>query len=73
MLLKATAIKKTLFTGIVAGIRVFPRKITGFTKQRNAFTLAQSAILQGRDFNFAHKTSAKNSLSTKLICKKLIR
>ena len=46
MLLTTTAKKKTRF----AGIRVYPRRIAGFTEQRNALMIAQSAILQGEDF-----------------------
>ena len=47
VLLTTTAKKKTLF----AGIHVSSRGIAGFTEQRTAFTRAQSAILQGQDFN----------------------
>ena len=47
VLLTTTAKKKTLF----AGIHVSSRGIAGFTDQRTAFTRAQSAILQGPDFN----------------------
>ena len=51
MLLTKTAKKKTLFRGSFAGIHVSSRGIAGFTDQRTAFTRAQSAILQGPDFN----------------------
>ena len=47
VLLTTTAKKKTLF----AGIHVSSRGIAGFTEQRTAFPRAQSAILQGQDFN----------------------
>ena len=47
VLLTTTAREKTLF----AGIHVSSRGIAGFTDQRIAFTRAQSAILQGPDFN----------------------
>ena len=62
MLLTTTAKKKTRF----AGIRVYPRGIAGFTEQRNALMVAQSAILQG-EFHFARRTRAKHNLSTKKI------
>ena len=55
VLLTTTAKKKTLF----AGIRVFSRGIVGFTDQRAAFTRAQSAILQGPDFNLRVERARK--------------
>ena len=68
MLLTTTARKKTLF----AGIRVSSRGIAGFTDQWTVFTRAQSAVLQGPDFNLRVE-HAKNSLFTKLISQKRIR
>ena len=41
---------KTLFAVLLESIRVYSRGIVGFTEQRTAFTRAQSAILQSRDF-----------------------
>ena len=41
---------KTLFAVLLEGIRVSSRGIVGFTEQWTAFTRAQSAILQSRDF-----------------------
>ena len=55
MLLTTTAKKKTLF----AGIHVSSRGIAGFTDQRAAFTRAQSAILQGPDFNLRVERARK--------------
>ena len=55
VLLTATAKKKTLF----AGIHVSSRGIAGFTDQRAAFTRAQSAILQGPDFNLRVERARK--------------
>ena len=51
MLLTKAAKEKTLFEGIVPDLGVYSRGIAGFTEQRPAFTRAQSAILQSRDFN----------------------
>ena len=72
VLLTKTAKKKTLFRGSFAGIHVSSRGIAGFTDQRTAFTRAQSAILQGPDFNLRVER-AKNPLFTKLISQKRIR
>ena len=55
VLLTTTARKKTLF----AGIHVSSRGIAGFTDQRTAFTRAQSAILQGPDFNLRVERAQK--------------
>ena len=55
MLLTTTARKKTLF----AGIHVSSRGIAGFTDQRTAFMRAQSAILQGPDFNLRVERARK--------------
>ena len=55
VLLTTTAKKKTLF----AGIHVSSRGIAGFTDQRTAFTRAQSAILQGPDFNLRVERARK--------------
>ena len=55
VLLTTTAKKKTLF----AGIHVSSRGIAGFTEQRTAFTRAQSAILQGQDFNLRVQRALK--------------
>ena len=41
---------KTLFAVLLEGIRVYSRGIVGITEQCTAFTHAQSAILQSRDF-----------------------
>ncbi len=43
--------KENTIRGSFAGIHVSSRGIEGFTDQRTAFTRAQSAILQGPDFN----------------------
>ena len=43
--------KENTIRGSFAGIHVSSRGIAGFTDQRTAFTRAQSAILQGPDFN----------------------
>ena len=48
------------------GTRVSSRGIAGFSEQRTAFTRAQSAILQSRNFNLRVE-HAKSSLFTKLI------
>ena len=69
VLLTTTAKKKTLF----AGIHISLRGIAGFTEQRAAFARAQSAILQGQDFNLRIERTRKNSLFTKLISQKRIR
>ena len=53
--LTTTAKKKTLF----AGIHVSSRGIASFTDQRTAFTRAQSAILQGPDFNLRVERARK--------------
>ena len=42
-----------------AGIHVSSRGIAGFTDQRAAFTRAQSAILQGPDFNLRVERARK--------------
>jgi len=55
MLLTTTAKEKTLFTGI----HVSSRGIAGFTKQKTAFTRAQSAILQSQDFNLRVQRAVK--------------
>ena len=55
VLLTTTAKKKTLF----AGIHVSSRGIAGFTEQRTAFTRAQSAVLQGQDFNLRVQRAQK--------------
>ena len=55
VLLTTTAKKKTLF----AGVHVSSRGIAGFTDQRTAFTRAQSAILQGPDFNLRVERARK--------------
>ena len=55
VLLTTTAKKKTLF----AGIHVSSRGIAGFTDQWTAFTRAQSAILQGPDFNLLVERARK--------------
>ena len=55
VLLTTTAKKKTLF----AGIHVSSRGIAAFTEQRTAFTRAQSAILQGQDFNLRVERARK--------------
>ena len=55
VLLTTTAKKKTLF----AGIHVSSRGIAGFTEQRTAVTRAQSAILQGQDFNLRVERARK--------------
>ena len=55
VLLTTTAKKKTIF----AGIHVSSRGIAGFTDQRTAFTRAQSAILQGPDFNLRVERARK--------------
>ena len=55
VLLTTTSKKKTLF----AGIHVSARGIVGFTDQRAAFTRAQSAILQGPDFNLRVERARK--------------
>ena len=68
MLLTSTAKKKTLF----ADTRVSSRGIAGFSEQRTAFTRAQSAILQSRNFNLRVE-HAKSSLFTKLISQKRVR
>ena len=36
---------------LFAGNRIYLREIAGFTDQRTAFTHAQGAILQSRDYN----------------------
>ena len=41
---------KTLFAVLLEGIRVYSRGIVGFTENWTAFTRAQGAILQSRDF-----------------------
>ena len=41
---------KTLFAVLLEGIRVYSRGIVGFIEQWTAFTRAQGAILQSRDF-----------------------
>ena len=61
---------KTLCAVLLEGIRVYSRGIVGSTEQRTAFTSAQSAILQSRDFIWRVER-AKNYLSTKLISQKL--
>ena len=43
--------KENTIRGSFAGIHVSSRGIADFTDQRTAFTRAQSAILQGPDFN----------------------
>ena len=45
--------------GSFAGIHVSPRGIAGFTDQRTTFTRAQSAILQGPDFNLRVERAGK--------------
>ncbi len=65
MLLTTTARKKTLF----AGIHVSLRGIAGFTDQRTAFTRAQSAILQGPDFNLRVERARKIPYSRSLYLK----
>ena len=45
--------------GSFAGIHVSLRGIAGFTDQRTAFTRAQSAILQGPDFNLREEHARK--------------
>ena len=57
--LTTTAKKKTLFLGI----HVSSRGIAGFTDQRTAFTRAQSAMLQGPDFNLRVERARKISYS----------
>ena len=64
--------KENTIRGSFAGIHVSSRGIAGFTDQRTAFTRAQSAILQGPDFNLRVER-AKNPLFTKLISQKRIR
>ena len=46
---------ETLF----AGIHISSRGIAGFTDQRTAFARAQSAILQGPDFNLRIERARK--------------
>ena len=41
------------------GIHVSSRGIAGFTEQRTTFTRAQSAILQGQDFNLRVQRALK--------------
>ena len=55
VLLTTTAKKSTLF----AGIHVSSRGIAGFSEQRTALTRAQSAILQGQDFNLRVQRALK--------------
>ena len=55
VLLTTTAKKKTLF----AGIHISSRGIAGFSEQRTVFTRAQSAILQGQDFNLRVRRALK--------------
>ena len=55
VLLTTTAKKWTLF----AGIHVSLHGIAGFTEQRTALTRAQSAILQGQDFNLRVQRALK--------------
>ena len=43
----------------VSRIHVSSRGIAGFTEQRTAFTRAQSAILQGQDFNLRVERALK--------------
>ena len=64
---------KTLFPVLLEGIRVYSRGIVDITEQWTAFTRAQSAILQSRDFIWRVERRAKNYLSTKLISQKLSR
>ena len=59
VLLTTTKKKKTLF----AGIHVSSREIAGFTDQQAAFTRAQSAILQGPDFNLDEERAREISYS----------
>ena len=51
--------KENTIRGSFAGIHVSLRGIAGFTDQRTAFTRAQSAILQGPDFNLRVKRARK--------------
>ena len=53
---------KTLFAVLLEGIRVYSRGIVGLTEQWTAFTSAQGAILQSRDFIW-HVERAKFRLS----------
>ena len=72
MLLTSTAKKKTLsadYSRVLAFLRV---ELRAFSEQRTAFTRAQSAILQSRNFNLRVE-HAKSSLFTKLISQKRVR
>ena len=64
--------KENTIRGLFAGTRVSSPGIAGFSEQRTAFTRAQSAILQSRNFNLCVE-HAKNSLFTKLISQKRVR
>ena len=55
MLLTTTAKMETLFVCI----HFYSHRIAGFTEQRTAFTRAQSAILQSRDFNLRLQRALK--------------